>query len=104
VFAQVGGIKSKVLAAHRAGIRRIILPKRNEKDLKEIPATIQVFIDNKTDLNQTKRVFDLMIGMKAEMYFNFVTHIDQVIEAAFDGNFTRLSSSHKKIGQLESKL
>lgn len=38
----VGGIKSKVLAAHRAGIRRIILPKKNEKDLKEIPSTIQV--------------------------------------------------------------
>ena len=38
----VGGIKSKVLAAHRAGIRRIILPKRNEKDLKEIPSSIQV--------------------------------------------------------------
>lgn len=38
----VGGIKSKVLAAHRAGIRRIILPKRNEKDLKEIPTAIQV--------------------------------------------------------------
>jgi ATP-dependent Lon protease len=40
----VGGIKSKVLAAHRAGIRRIILPKRNEKDLKEIPTSIQVLI------------------------------------------------------------
>lgn len=31
----VGGIKEKVLAAHRAGIKTIILPKRNEKDLKE---------------------------------------------------------------------
>ncbi len=34
----VGGIKEKVLAAKRAGIQEIILPKRNEKDLKEIPA------------------------------------------------------------------
>lgn len=33
----VGGIKEKVLAAKRAGIRNIILPKENEKDLKEVP-------------------------------------------------------------------
>ena len=33
----VGGIKEKVLAARRAGIRRVILPKANEKDLRELP-------------------------------------------------------------------
>src|SRR5690606_8345913 len=33
----VGGIKEKVLAAKRAGITNIILPKQNEKDLKEVP-------------------------------------------------------------------
>lgn len=33
----VGGIKEKILAAHRAGIRRIILPRENEKDLREVP-------------------------------------------------------------------
>ncbi len=37
----VGGIKEKVLAAHRAGIKRIILPKANEKDLKEIPQEVR---------------------------------------------------------------
>ena len=37
----VGGIKEKVLAAHRAGIRRIILPKANEKDLKDIPQEVR---------------------------------------------------------------
>lgn len=36
----VGGIKSKVLAAHRAGIKRIILPVRNERDLDDIPQEI----------------------------------------------------------------
>lgn len=33
----VGGIKSKVLAAHREGIRRVVLPKRNKKDARDIP-------------------------------------------------------------------
>lgn len=33
----VGGIKAKVLAAHRAGITRIILPRKNERDLEDIP-------------------------------------------------------------------
>ncbi len=37
----VGGIKEKVLAAHRAGIRRIILPKANEKDLREVPDEVR---------------------------------------------------------------
>ncbi|XP_054164991.1 lon protease homolog 2, peroxisomal-like [Oppia nitens] len=76
----VGGIKSKVLAAHRAGIRRVILPKRNEKDLKEIPTSIQ-----------------------GEIFFNFVSHIDEVIEYAFDGRIALLNS-HSNRGQLESKL
>ena len=37
----VGGVKEKVLAAHRAGIRRIILPDRNESDLDEIPEDVR---------------------------------------------------------------
>ena len=41
----VGGIKEKVLAAHRAGIKTLILPKWNEKDLDEIPKKIQKDID-----------------------------------------------------------
>ena len=36
----VGGIKEKVLAAHRAGIRKILLPKENMKDVEEIPASV----------------------------------------------------------------
>ncbi len=36
----VGGIKEKVLAAHRAGIKRIILPKWNEKDLEDVPKKV----------------------------------------------------------------
>ncbi|XP_031571247.1 lon protease homolog 2, peroxisomal-like [Actinia tenebrosa] len=37
----VGGIKEKILSAHRAGITRVILPKRNEKDLREIPENVK---------------------------------------------------------------
>ncbi|MBF0449923.1 MAG: endopeptidase La [Candidatus Magnetomorum sp.] len=38
---EVGGIKEKVLAAHRAGIKTIILPKDNHKDMEDIPGKIQ---------------------------------------------------------------
>ena len=37
----VGGIKMKVLAAHRAGLKEVILPKRNERDLDEIPEDVR---------------------------------------------------------------
>ena len=46
----VGGIKEKILAARRAGIRRVILPKANQKDLKEVPEQVRsdmsfIFVD-----------------------------------------------------------
>jgi ATP-dependent Lon protease len=37
----VGGIKEKVLAAHRAGIKRVLLPDRNRKDLVDIPESVR---------------------------------------------------------------
>jgi ATP-dependent Lon protease len=37
----IGGLKEKLLAAHRGGIRTVIIPKENEKDLREIPENIQ---------------------------------------------------------------
>lgn len=36
----IGGLKEKLLAAHRGGIKTVIIPKENEKDLREIPANI----------------------------------------------------------------
>ncbi len=56
----VGGIKEKVIAAKRAGIEEIILPKDNQKDLDEIPRYV-----------------------KAGLSFKFVTHIDQALHSVF---------------------
>ena len=53
----VGGIKEKVLAAHRAGVTKVILPEDNEKDLDEIPQQI-----------------------KDELQFVFVEQIDEVLK------------------------
>jgi ATP-dependent Lon protease len=41
----VGGIASKLLAAHRAGIRRIVLPHDNERDLDELPEEIRAELE-----------------------------------------------------------
>ncbi len=37
----VGGIKEKILAAHRAGIKKVILPKENERDLEDVPEEVR---------------------------------------------------------------
>jgi ATP-dependent Lon protease len=55
----VGGIKEKVLAAHRSGLRTVILPQRNEKDLEDIPDEI-----------------------REEMKFVFAESVDDVFDAA----------------------
>ena len=36
----IGGLKEKLLAAHRAGIRKVLIPRENKKDLVEVPKTI----------------------------------------------------------------
>jgi ATP-dependent Lon protease len=51
----VGGIKDKILAAHRAGLEEVVLPSRNEKDLSEVPEEVRQelrfrFVDNCTDV------------------------------------------------------
>ncbi len=43
----VGGVREKILTAHRAGVRQVLLPKRNEKDLTEIPRRVLRDIDLK---------------------------------------------------------
>lgn len=51
----VGGIKEKLIAAHRAGIRAVLLPRRNERDLRDVPEEIRkqlkiIFIESVEDL------------------------------------------------------
>ncbi|OGK64768.1 endopeptidase La [Candidatus Roizmanbacteria bacterium RIFOXYB2_FULL_41_10] len=58
---EIGGVKEKVIAAHSAGIKTIILPKDNKKDLIELPQ---------------KTVKDLQ--------FKFVSHMDEVVEIALN--------------------
>lgn len=60
----VGGIKEKVLAAHRVGLKTVILPKRNEKDLDDLPDDVRqqmsfVFAEKVSD------VFDAALGKPA---------------------------------------
>jgi len=56
---EIGGIKEKVIAAHRAGLKTIILPKNNKKDLEEIPAKV-----------------------KKDIKFVFIEHMDEVLGVA----------------------
>ncbi len=56
----VGGIKEKVLAARRAGITRVILPKRNEKDVLEVPENIRSKMDF-IFVEKLDEVFDIAI-------------------------------------------
>jgi ATP-dependent Lon protease len=58
----VGGIKEKILAAHRAGIKRVILPKENERDLEEVPEDARselAFVTVETVEEVLKAVLDI---------------------------------------------
>jgi ATP-dependent Lon protease len=59
----IGGLREKVLAAQRAGLKRVIVPHENEQDLEDIPAEI-----------------------KRELTFILVDSVQEVLEVAFDGN------------------
>ena len=59
----VGGIKEKVLAAHRAHIQRVILPKDNERDLREIPETVRQEIQ----IIFAERIEDVLVAAIPEL-------------------------------------
>ena len=59
----VGGVKEKCMAAHRNGIKNVILPEQNQKDIKDIPD-----------------------DLKADMQFNFGRNIDDYLDIALEKN------------------
>jgi ATP-dependent Lon protease len=63
----IGGLKEKLLAAHRTGIREAIMPKDNEKDFDDLPQLI-----------------------KDEMKLHFVSEMDTVLELALEGKLPKL--------------
>jgi ATP-dependent Lon protease len=58
----VGGVKEKVLAAHRAGIKTLILPKWNEKDLEDIPQKVKNDIEFHF-VEKMKQVLEIALGI-----------------------------------------
>jgi ATP-dependent Lon protease len=59
---KIGGLKSKLLAAHRSGIKRVIIPAENEKELKEIPKKIREEMGVKTVKNISEVIEQAIIG------------------------------------------
>jgi ATP-dependent Lon protease len=58
----IGGVKEKVLAAHRAGIKIVFLPERNEKDTLEIPEEVR----NQLDIRYMKKIDDALLVALAD--------------------------------------
>jgi ATP-dependent Lon protease len=54
----IGGVKQKLLAAHRAGITTIVLPKRNEPDLEDVPSSVldELTVHLATDVREVLEV------------------------------------------------
>ena len=75
----IGGLKEKILAAHRTGITNVILPKDNEKDLQDIPANVRKAIE-----------------------FHPAGTIDEVIQVAFGKKF-KLKGKTRKTTAKKSK-
>jgi ATP-dependent Lon protease len=62
----IGGVKEKLLAAHRAGLRTVVLPRDNEKDLADIPAAIQQELTLRF-VESMDEVLDLALERKIEV-------------------------------------
>ncbi len=69
----VGGIREKVLASHRAGLKKVIIPARNEKDLEDIPKSVL-----------------------KEMELVFVKHMDEVLPVALHAPKPETKSPRRK--------
>jgi ATP-dependent Lon protease len=66
----IGGLKEKILAAHRGGIRKVIIPKENQKDLKEIPEDITEKLEIVTVEHMDEVLFHALIVQEGNKIFN----------------------------------
>lgn len=66
---EIGGVKEKIIAAHRAGLKTIILPKDNKKDLEDVPKEVL-----------------------KDMTFKFVSHMDEALPIALTKGLPKLKS------------
>jgi ATP-dependent Lon protease len=73
----VGGVKMKVLAAHRAGLTTVILPRRNEKDLEDLPPEV-----------------------RDQLRFVLVDRIDEALDVAFglESDRAQIYGQNEKMG------
>ena len=83
----IGGLKEKIMAAHRGGIKTIICPKENEKDLKDIPKKVlsqmKVILVDHVD----QVIVNALEIRKPEEIFKSRTHSDAVgIKANYTGH------------------
>ncbi|MGD2114223.1 MAG: endopeptidase La [Acidobacteriota bacterium] len=76
----VGGIKDKVLAAFRAGINEVVLPKENEKDLEDIPEEVRDLLE-----------------------VHLTESMDDVLRVALDGELTQVPKADTKFEEAASK-
>ncbi len=78
---EIGGVKEKVIAAHRAGIKTIILPKDNKKDLEDVPKEVL-----------------------KDLTFRFVSHMDEVLGIALTKALPRISNDGGEVARQRQVL
>lgn len=76
----IGGLKSKILAAQRAGLKKVIIPEKNKKDLKDIPKSVKKALDIKF-VNNVDEVFDIAIEKEKKIKKKPVTEKAKYISA-----------------------
>jgi ATP-dependent Lon protease len=73
----IGGLKEKLLAAHRAGLFEVILPQENEKDVAEVPE-----------------------NLRTAMKMHFVDNMDQVLTIALEGPLPQIPSEAESMAPI----
>jgi ATP-dependent Lon protease len=79
---QIGGVKEKLLAAHRAGIKRVIIPERNVKDLVDVPDEVKQEIE----IIPVKRMDEVLVIALTQPPPGIVELVQRQKEAEIAGN------------------